>query len=138
MEEERHAASLRALDDGRTRISIAIDHELEGPVEKAGGALGVVGRRVEGDLRRFKDFIDSRGGATGAWRGEIHGGRARDGDSSDLDATGTDGSRESVLRLTAAPLGQAAGLGSGSDPWRSSRTGAARPNSGRTGASSRR
>jgi len=31
---------------------------------------------VQGDLERFKEFIESRGGETGAWRGEIHGGRS--------------------------------------------------------------
>jgi hypothetical protein len=31
----------------------------------------VVSRRVEGDLQRFQEFIESRDGETGAWRGEI-------------------------------------------------------------------
>jgi hypothetical protein len=26
---------------------------------------------VKGDLERFKQFIESRGGETGAWRGEV-------------------------------------------------------------------
>jgi hypothetical protein len=38
-----------------------------------GSALGLVDRRVQGDLERFKDFIEARGVETGAWRGEIHG-----------------------------------------------------------------
>jgi hypothetical protein len=37
--------------------------------------LGLVGRRVEGDLKRFKDFIQKRSTETGAWRGEIHKGQ---------------------------------------------------------------
>jgi uncharacterized membrane protein len=57
--------------DGRTRISLAIDYETEGVVEKMGDALGVVGRRIDGDLERFKDLVES--GRTGeGWRGEIH------------------------------------------------------------------
>jgi hypothetical protein len=36
-----------------------------------GDALGAVKRRVKGDLERFKDFIESRGQETGAWRGEV-------------------------------------------------------------------
>jgi uncharacterized membrane protein len=47
------------------------DYEPEGVVENVGDALGVVSRRVEGDLHRFKEFIESRGRETGAWRGEI-------------------------------------------------------------------
>jgi hypothetical protein len=40
-------------------------------VESAGDALGVVSRRVEKDLERFKEFIENRGQETGAWRGTI-------------------------------------------------------------------
>ena len=36
-----------------------------------GDKLGLVTRRVEGDLERFKQFIEARGQETGAWRGEI-------------------------------------------------------------------
>jgi hypothetical protein len=46
-------------------------------VEKAGDALGLVERRVQGDLERFKEFIESRGRETGAWRGEVEGGETR-------------------------------------------------------------
>jgi hypothetical protein len=45
----------------------------EGATEKIGDALGVLERRVKGDLERFKKFIEERGRATGGWRGEIHG-----------------------------------------------------------------
>jgi hypothetical protein len=33
--------------------------------------LGMIDRRVKGDLRRFKDCIEERGGETGAWRGRV-------------------------------------------------------------------
>ena len=55
-----------------TRITMMLDYEPEGPVEKVGDALGVVQRRVRGDMQRFKEFIEARGRETGAWRGEIH------------------------------------------------------------------
>ena len=45
----------------------------EGAAENTASALGLVGARVEGDLKRFKKFIEERGAATGQWRGEIHG-----------------------------------------------------------------
>ena len=61
-----------SLGPGRTRVSVAIDYETQGVVEKVGDALGVVGRRVEGDLQRFKSMIESRGVETGAYREEIH------------------------------------------------------------------
>jgi hypothetical protein len=31
----------------------------------------MVDRRVEGDLKRFKEFVESRGSETGAWRGTV-------------------------------------------------------------------
>jgi len=59
-------------NEGRTRIKLHLVYEPEGVVENVGDALGVVSRRVEGDLERFKKFIESRGAETGAFRGEIH------------------------------------------------------------------
>ena len=56
----------------QTQIFLRLDYQPEGIVEKAGDALGMVERRVTGDLERFKKFIEARGGETGAWRGEIH------------------------------------------------------------------
>ncbi len=59
--------------DDRTRVNVAIDYEPEGAIETVGDALGVLERRVQDDLDRFKMMIESRGGdETGAWRGEIH------------------------------------------------------------------
>lgn len=57
----------------RTRISLQLMYDPEGFVEKTGDTLGVVSSRVEGDLERFKDFIENRGQETGAWRGTIRG-----------------------------------------------------------------
>jgi len=57
----------------KTRITLRIDYNPDDFVETVGGALGFVGRRVEGDLKRFKEFVEARGEETGAWRGEIHG-----------------------------------------------------------------
>jgi uncharacterized membrane protein len=59
------------LDPQRTKLMLQLDYEPQGAVENIGSALGMVGRRVEGDLERFKEFIEARGGETGAWRGEV-------------------------------------------------------------------
>jgi uncharacterized membrane protein len=64
-----------ALGDNRTRVNLQLEYDPQGFVENVGDALGFVSRRVEGDLERFKKFIESRGTETGAWRGEIQGGR---------------------------------------------------------------
>jgi len=36
-----------------------------------GDKLGFMTQRVKNDLPRFKEFIESRGRETGAWRGEV-------------------------------------------------------------------
>ena len=63
--------SFAALDPNSTRVTLSLSYEPLGAVEKIGDALGIVSARVEGDLKRFRDFIEERGRATGAWRGEI-------------------------------------------------------------------
>ncbi|HEX5239741.1 MAG TPA: SRPBCC family protein [Candidatus Limnocylindrales bacterium] len=64
-------------DANTTRVTLELDVQPEGAIESAGDALGVVDRRVKGDLDRFKDFIESRGQATGAWRGSVEGRQVR-------------------------------------------------------------
>ena len=63
--------SFYRLSDDRCRVSLQIDYEPQGVVETVGDWLGVISRRTEGDLERFKKFIEERGVETGAWRGEI-------------------------------------------------------------------
>jgi uncharacterized membrane protein len=59
------------LDPQTTKLMLQIDYEPDGAMENVGSALGMVGRRVEGDLERFKEFVEARGAETGAWRGEV-------------------------------------------------------------------
>jgi uncharacterized membrane protein len=63
--------SFQPLEPNRTRVTVRLNYEPEGVTEKIGDMLGVVSRRVEGDLERFKDFIEARGRETGAWRGTV-------------------------------------------------------------------
>mgnify|MGYP003422876565 CR=1 FL=1 len=43
-----------------------------GPAGSAAGtALGMDDRRVQGDLKRFKELIEQQGSESGAWRGEV-------------------------------------------------------------------
>jgi len=59
------------IDDATTRVTVQMDIDPEGIVENVGDRLGVPDRQVKADLERFKEFIESRGRETGAWRGEI-------------------------------------------------------------------
>jgi uncharacterized membrane protein len=59
------------LAEGKSRVTLQLDVDPDGPLENVGDALGVVKGRVKGDMERFKKFIESRGAPTGAWRGEV-------------------------------------------------------------------
>ena len=60
------------LGDDRSKIMLQLDWESEGMKEKLGSILGQDDRAVKGDLERFKELIEGRGIATGAWRGEVN------------------------------------------------------------------
>ncbi len=63
--------TFQPLDQSRTQVTLDLDVAPEGLVEKIGDKLGFVSKQAEGDLKRFKELIESRGQETGAWRGEI-------------------------------------------------------------------
>jgi len=59
------------LAEGRSKVMLQLEFEPEGMVEKAGDKLGIVKTRTKADLARFKEFIESQGRESGAWRGEV-------------------------------------------------------------------
>jgi uncharacterized membrane protein len=59
------------LSDNKSRVALQLDYEPEGVVETVGDWLGVMSARAEGDLERFKEFIEARGVETGAYRERI-------------------------------------------------------------------
>ena len=65
------------LDENSTRVTLQMDVDPEGVIENVGDWAGVLDRRVEGDMERFKEFIEGRGVETGAWRGEVESPSAR-------------------------------------------------------------
>lgn len=69
------------LSDTSTRVTIQLDWDPQGLLEKVGAAVGVDDHQVKADAKRFKQFIESRGTETGAWRGDVSagGGDATDG-----------------------------------------------------------
>jgi len=65
------AVTFHRLDEGRTRVMLQLEVEPDNLTEKVGDVLGFVRRRVTGDLERFKEMIEARGTASGAWRGDV-------------------------------------------------------------------
>ena len=57
--------------ENTTVVSLVIEYAPEGTAEKLADAFGIVSLRIGGDLKRFKQFIEEQGAATGAWRGTL-------------------------------------------------------------------
>ena len=91
------AIRFEPLGPDRTRLTLQLDVEPDGIVEKAGDALGLVERRVRGDLERFREFIEGRREPTGAWRGRVAGGIVED-DGAGTDAVAGTGDRAGMTR----------------------------------------
>ena len=66
------------LSDAKSKVMLKLEYDPQGFVENVGDVLGnvgdvleVVSLRVQGDLERFKKFIEKRSRETGAWRGQV-------------------------------------------------------------------
>jgi uncharacterized membrane protein len=59
------------LSDSKSKVMLQMEYDPQGFVENVGDTVGVVTQRVQGDLERFKSYIEGRGRETGAWRGTV-------------------------------------------------------------------
>jgi uncharacterized membrane protein len=59
------------LGEGETKVTVQLDWDAEGIVEKAGALVGVDDHQVKADLDRFKAYIEGQGHEDGAWRGNV-------------------------------------------------------------------
>ncbi|MCW4384771.1 SRPBCC family protein [Salinibacterium sp. SYSU T00001] len=71
--DDNHAGvvTFHKLSDTETRVTVQLDWEPQGLVEKAGQVLQFDDAAIKSDMKNFKEFIEGRGAETGAWRGEI-------------------------------------------------------------------
>ncbi len=93
------------LGGGQCRVHLTLDYEPEGVVEKVGDKLNIVEKQAEGDLERFKTFIEDEGYATGAWRGSVNEG-ALVGKPNVQDAAASEGDKgKAGVSLKAAAVG---------------------------------
>jgi uncharacterized membrane protein len=70
--EHAGVVTFHRLSDTSTRVTVQMDVDPEGFVENVADKAGILDRRTKGDLERFKEFIERRGGQeTGAWRGDV-------------------------------------------------------------------
>ncbi|MEU6932921.1 SRPBCC family protein [Streptomyces sp. NPDC046374] len=68
---QKGVVTFQRLDEEHTRVSLAMEVEPQGIVEKAGDALGFLEERVRGDLMRFKEYVEEEGGSGSGWRGRL-------------------------------------------------------------------
>jgi hypothetical protein len=57
----------------QTLVRLELEYEPEGMVEKVGDALHIIERQATSDLEKFKEFIESKGAESGAWRADVPG-----------------------------------------------------------------
>lgn len=69
--EQAGVVTFHRLAEGKTRVTIQIDWQPDGLVERAGVAAQADDLQVKADARRFKEYIEGRGQETGAWRGTV-------------------------------------------------------------------
>jgi uncharacterized membrane protein len=86
--EHAGVVTFHRLNDTQTRVSVQFDWSPESMMEKAGAAVGADDRQVKSDLKRFKEFIESRGTETGGWRGDVDAPGQVGGSQTDTGLTG--------------------------------------------------
>lgn len=63
--------TFQPVSDAKSKVMLHMEYDPRGVIENVGDAVGAVSQRVEGDLERFKHYIETRGQETGAWRGTV-------------------------------------------------------------------
>jgi uncharacterized membrane protein len=66
------AVYFQPLGPDRTAVRLSLEYEPEGLMEKIGDFMNIVEKQAEKDLEKFKEFIESRGAETGAWRDSVN------------------------------------------------------------------
>jgi uncharacterized membrane protein len=72
----RGTVTFEPIDENKSRVRLSMSYQAD-PLEAVGSAAGIDARRIKGDLKRFKELVESRGSETGAWRGEISAGQKK-------------------------------------------------------------
>ena len=70
--------TFHSLGDTTTRVVLQLEVDPDGFLESVADWGGFIKDRTGKDMERFKDFVEARGRATGAWRGEVERDSMRD------------------------------------------------------------
>jgi uncharacterized membrane protein len=71
--EENHAGvvTFHKLSDSTSRVTVQLDWEAEGFLEKVGAVFGVDDHAIKKDLANFKKFIENPANQGDGWRGNV-------------------------------------------------------------------
>ncbi|QYF73231.1 SRPBCC family protein [Cryobacterium sp. PAMC25264] len=71
--EENHAGvvTFHKLSDTTSRVTVQLDWEAEGFLEKVGAVFGVDDHVIKKDLKNFKEFVENPANQNDGWRGEV-------------------------------------------------------------------
>ncbi|WP_395311886.1 SRPBCC family protein [Mycobacterium sp. AMU20-3851] len=69
--EHAGVVTFHRIADSTTRVTTQIDVDPDGFLENVADKLGILKARVNGDLERFKKFIEEQPSETGSWRGDV-------------------------------------------------------------------
>ncbi|MFD3530737.1 SRPBCC family protein [Streptomyces sp. NPDC058664] len=114
---QKGVVTFERVDDSRTEVTLAMEFEPEGIAEKAAAAVGLIDSRVGSDLLRFKEFIEDRDRATGAWRGRLRPAEAADA----TEERGATAAADADATAEAAPPTTPSGTSPGDPPGPASR-----------------
>jgi uncharacterized membrane protein len=95
---------------GQTTVRLELEYEPEGVLEKVADKVGIVGRRAEADLEKFKSFIEDAGYASGAWRGTLPGAAGTPGVEDAAASRGDSGNAGVAKKVIAGAAAAAAGV----------------------------
>jgi uncharacterized membrane protein len=71
--QENHAGvvTFHKLSDSTSRVTVQLDWEAEGFLEKVGAVFGVDDHAIKKDLANFKKFIENPANQGDGWRGNV-------------------------------------------------------------------
>ncbi|ANP74651.1 SRPBCC family protein [Cryobacterium arcticum] len=71
--EENHAGvvTFHKLSDTTSKVTVQLDWEAEGFLEKVGAVFGVDDHVIKKDLKNFKEFVENPANQNDGWRGEV-------------------------------------------------------------------
>ncbi|MEC5185170.1 putative membrane protein [Cryobacterium sp. MP_3.1] len=71
--DEKHAGvvTFHRLSDTTSRVTVQLDWEAEGFLEKVGAVFGVDDHVIRKDLKQFKTFVENPANQAGGWRGDV-------------------------------------------------------------------